>query len=321
MLMNSRFLSPTGLMVLAFLALYFIWGSTYLAIRIAIETMPPLIMLGSRFGIAGLVMLAWLFLRRREMPSLQQWKSASVTGGLMLCLGTGSVAWAMYFIPSGLAALLITTVPLWMVLLDWLWKGGPRPSMTFFAGFALGITGIGLLFDPSTIGGGYDVDGWAVAAVLLGALFWSVGSLHGRGAQLPSDPFMSTALQMTAGGVLLMASGLLMGERLIFTADVFSLRSMVAWTYLLVFGSFVAFSAYVWLMRNATPAKVSTYAFVNPVVALFLGWAFAGEPITSRILIASLLLVSAVVVVILFSPKYGAKAKVAGHGKPAVECL
>lgn len=318
--MNSRFLSPTSLMVLAFLALYFIWGSTYLAIRIAIETMPPLIMLGSRFGVAGLVMLVWLFMRGREMPSLQQWKSASVTGGLMLCLGTGSVAWAMNSIPSGLAALLITTVPLWIVLLDWLWKNGPRPSVTFFAGFALGISGIALLFDPSSVGGGYDVDGWAVVAVLLGAIFWSVGSLHGRGAQMPSDPFMSTALQMTAGGVLLVISGLLMGERLIFTADVFSLRSLAAWSYLLIFGSFVAFSAYVWLMRNAAPAKVSTYAFVNPVVALFLGWAFAGEPITSRILFASLLLVSAVVVVILFSPKYGAKAKVANHGKPVVEC-
>jgi drug/metabolite transporter (DMT)-like permease len=320
--MNTRYFSTSTLMVLAFLALYFIWGSTYLAIRIAIETMPPLIMLGFRFVVAGAVMLLWMRWRGKEMPSLQQWKSAAVTGGLMLCLGTGSVAWAIQTLPSGLAALLITTVPLWMVLLDWLWKSGPRPSFLFFAGFALGMLGIGILFDPHAIAGGYPVDGWAASAVLLGALGWSIGSIHGRGAQLPSDPFMSTALQMSAGGILLVFSGLLTGERLVFVGEVFTLRSVTAWGYLLVFGSFVAFSAYVWLMRNSSPARVSTYAFVNPVVALFLGWAFAGEPITSRILLASMLLVSAVVIVIRYSPKYGDRPATAGTNsrEPAVEC-
>lgn len=309
-------------MVLAFISLYFIWGSTYLAIVIAIETMPPLIMLGFRFGVAGLIMFAWLRFRGVQKPSLQQWKSALIVGTLMLCLGTGVVALAMQYLPSGLTALLLSSVPLWMVLIDWLWKGGPRPSRVFFGAFALGLVGIFLLIDPQTFTNGFQADGLAILAVLVSAICWSIGSLQGRESNLPSDPFMSTAIQMIGGAVALIIAGLLIGERMTLSLEIFSLRSIVAWSYLLVFGSFIAFSAYIWLMRNSTPAKVSTYAYVNPVVAMYLGWAMANEEITSRILLASMLLISAVVIVIRYGSqrkKKPAKTIVTKRLKPELE--
>ena len=278
--------SRSTLMVLAFTALYFIWGSTYLAITIAIETMPPLTMLGFRFGVAGLIMLIWLALRGKPLPTISQWRSAFLVGTLMLCLGTGSLAVAMQYIPSGLAALIISTVPLWMVLTDWLWKGGERPSLIFFGGLAIGLAGVALLIDPGTFANGLQADAWAMLGIIAGAICWSAGSIHGKEADLPKDPFMSTAIQMVGGGVALVTGGMLMGEELVLSLEMFSTRSIMAWLYLLVFGSFIAFSAYIWLMRNTTPAKVSTYAYVNPVVAMYLGWAFAGEEITSRILLA-----------------------------------
>ena len=163
--------------------------------------------------------------------------------------------------------------------------------------------GISLLVDPSLELEGFNVNGWAVLAVVAGAVCWSAGSIHGRGANLPKDPFMSTAMQMTGGGIVLVVAGLLLGETPWISSEVLSVRSLVAWTYLVVFGSFIAFSAFIWLMRNTTPARVSTYAYVNPVVAIYLGWAFGNEPITTRILQASMLLISAVVIVIRFSPK------------------
>ena len=298
-------------LVLAFIAVYFVWGSTYLAIRIAIETMPPLMMLGFRFGIAGLLMVAWLSFRGVDWPTLVQWRSATVAGGLMLLLGTGTVAVALQYVPSGVAALVISTVPLWMTMLNWLWKKGPRPTGLFFVGFVMGLVGVFLLIDPRAFLGTTLEGVIAIIAIAAGSICWAVGSLYGRDADTPKDPFMSTAIQMTMGGVLLCLSGLLLGERLSFGAEMLTMRSVSAWLYLLVFGSFIAFSAYIWLMRNTSPAKVSTYAYVNPVIAVYLGWAFAAEPITPKILIASLLLVSAVVIVL----RYGtAKARKADFG-------
>ena len=295
--------SQVALMVLAFAALYFIWGSTYLAIAIAIETMPPLSMLGFRFGVAGLIMFGFLMWRGAMWPTPAQWRAAFLVGTLMLCFGTGSAAIAMQYIASGLTALIITTVPLWMVLMDWLWKGGPRPSPAFFGGFLLGLLGVFLLIDPQTYVDGLQMSALAMLGVVFGAMCWSAGSIHGKSADLPDDPFMSTAIQMFAGGVALVVAGWLTGEEVSLGVELFSSRSLVAWLYLLVFGSFIAFSAYIWLMRNTTPARVSTYAYVNPVVAMYLGWAFNNEPITSRILIASMLLITAVVIVIRFAPR------------------
>lgn len=215
----------------------------------------------------------------------------------MLCVGTGSVGWAEQYIPSGLAALLVTTVPLWMVLLDWLWKGGRRPGGIIFFGLLLGFAGVVLLVDPVAIVQNLSVDVFAALLILVGALSWSAGSIHGRTADLPKDPFMSTAMQMFAGGVLLAITGLVLGEGRHLDVGSISLRSFLGWGYLVVLGSFIAFSAYIWLLNNTSPARVATYAYVNPVVAVFLGWALADEPFNLRILFAIVLLVSAVVLI------------------------
>jgi drug/metabolite transporter (DMT)-like permease len=283
--------------ITAFASIYIIWGSTYLAIRFAIETIPPFIMLGARFGLAGLLMYVWLRLRGAARPSARQWGTATLVGGLMLCVGTGSVAWAEQSIPSGLAALLITTTPMWMVLLDWLWKGGPRPGRTVVFGLLLGLVGVVVLFDPVSLLTSREVDPLAAAAVLLGALAWAAGSIHGRNAGLPEDPFLSTALQMTAGGAVLAVTGLALGEGRHFDIGAVTAQSFLSWTYLLVFGSFIGFSAFIWLMKHVSAARVSTYAYVNPVVAVFLGWSLAGEVFNTRMAVAVVLLVSAVVLI------------------------
>lgn len=298
-----------GAVITAFASIYLIWGSTYLAILYAVETIPPFIMLGGRFGVAGLLMYAWLCLRGAARPSARQWGTATLVGGLMLCVGTGSVAWAEQSIPSGLAALLITTTPMWMVLLDWLWKGGPRPGPTVAAGLLLGLIGVVVLFDPIALLTTRDVDLRAAAAVLLGALAWAAGSIHGRNAGLPEDPLLSTALQMTAGGAVLVITGLVLGEGRHFDVGAITAQSFWAWAYLLVFGSFIGFSAFIWLMKHVSAARVSTYAYVNPVVAVFLGWALAGEVFNTRMALAVVLLVSAVVLINRRHRKAGVQAR------------
>ena len=294
------------MLVAAFFAVYFVWGSTYLAIRVAIETMPPLTMLGFRFGLAGLIMLAWIFFRSKdkERPTLAHWKNATIAGLLMLCGGTGTVAVAMNYVPSGMAALVITTVPLWMVLLNWLWKKGPKPTIQFFVGFAMGLIGVSLLIDPQAFMGTQQQGIIAIFAIAVGSIFWSTGSLFGRDADTPANPFLSTALQMTMGGVCLLVAGGLMGERLVFSAELISMRSLGAWLYL--FGFWLIYRIQCIHLadeKHTSPSKVSTYAYVNPVIAVYLGWAFAGEPITPQILIASILLVSAVVIVLRYGTK------------------
>lgn len=284
-------------LVFAFAAIYFIWGSTYLGILVAIETIPPFTMIGTRFALAGALMYGWLRLRGHHKPTRSQWGSAALMGGLMLSFGTGSVAWAEQYVPSGLAALLITTVPIWMVLLDWLWKGGQRPSGKVVVGLLLGLVGVVLLVDPVALLESNATAFFPMMLILLGAIGWSVGSIHSRGADLPDNPFLSTAMQMLTGGMLLVVFGLGMGEWNGFDVAAISLRSFLGWSYLVIFGSFIAFSAYVWLLKNVSPARVSTYAYVNPVVAVLLGWALADEVLNLRILIAVILLVSAVILI------------------------
>ncbi len=308
------------MLLTAFASVYLIWGSTYLAIRVAIETMPPFLMLGVRFGVAGVLMYGWLRLRGGARPSWRQWRTAALIGGLMLFVGTGSVAWAEQYIPSGLAALLVTTVPVWMVLLDWLWNGGRRPGGIIFVGLLLGFAGVVLLVDPVALVRHHSVDVSAGAVVFIGALAWATGSIHARSADLPVNPFMTTAMQMVAGGVVLMIGGSLLGEWRHFDVSALSVRSFFAWSYLVVFGAFIAFSAYVWLLKNTTVARASTYAYVNPVVAVFLGWALADEPFNLRIFVAVILLVSAVVLITRYSRsknrKSGRKAPQASLRKP-----
>ena len=286
---------PLAKVLLAFLALYLIWGSTYLAIRWAIETIPPFTMAGIRFLIAGSLLLLWARARGVPGPTRAQLRDAVVAGALLLLGGNGAVVWAEQWVDSGLAALLIATVPFWMVLLDWLWGGGRRPSGWAWVGIGWGLFGIWLLVG----GGGFGVlEGPALvggAVILAGSVSWAVGSIHSRRAAVPAAPRMATAIQMLAGGALLTVAGAAAGEWTRWDPAATSARSVLSLAYLIVFGGMVGYSAYIWLLRVSTPGRVATYAYVNPVVALLLGWLLADEPLGPRTLLAAGVILSAVV--------------------------
>jgi drug/metabolite transporter (DMT)-like permease len=225
------------------------------------------------------------------------WKAAGLVGALLLG-GNGAVTWAEQWVPSGLAALLIATVPLWMVLLAWL-RGGERPTAGVAGGLALGLAGIILLIGPGELLGGSHIDPVGALAILLGSVSWAAGSLYARRAPMPRAPLLGTGMEMLAGGALLLLAGFATGEGAQLHLEALSLRSGLAFGYLVVFGSIVAFSAYVWLLRVVSPARVSTYAYVNPVVAVFLGWALASEPITPLTLVAAAVIVTAVALIVM----------------------
>jgi drug/metabolite transporter (DMT)-like permease len=285
--------------ITAFAAVYLIWGSTYLAIRYAVETLPPFTMAGARFLLSGGVLYAWARLRGAAAPIPRQWSSALLGGALLLLIGNGGVVWAAQLLPSGLTALLIGTEPLCVVVLDWLRPGGKRPGGRVFTGLLLGFLGTALLFTPWRLGTDSTAISWAGAALVLFASFgWAAGSLYARSANLPRVPFLSTGMQMLAGGSLLLVAGFVTGEWHSLDLAAASARSWFAFAYLLVFGSFIAFTAYIWLLKVTSPSRASTYAYVNPVVAVLLGWVFAGETVTARILVAALVIISGVVLII-----------------------
>ena len=312
MLESGAALRPARLNVLAaFAAVYVIWGSTYLGIRFAIETLPPFLMAGARFLIAGTLLGGMMRLRGAPRPSLAQWGSASVIGGFMLLGGNGVVTWAEQRVPSGIAALMIATVPLWMVTLDWMQPGGMRPNGRVVAGVVLGFAGMVLLASPGELAGSKGVDPVGAGALVLAALLWSIGSLYSRRASLPGAPLQGIAMEMLAGGVLLTLTGMATGEWARIDLAAVSLRSVLALGYLTIFGSLVAFSAYVWLLKVTTPARAATYAYVNPVVAVFLGWALAGEPLAPRTFLAMAIIVAAVVITTIYREQPSQKAALA----------
>jgi drug/metabolite transporter (DMT)-like permease len=289
---------PRWLVLTAFAAVYVIWGSTYLGIRIAIETIPPFLMAGVRFLAAGAVLYGWARARGAPRPERVHWRSAFIIGALLLVFGNGAVVWAEQRVPSGITSLLVCTVPLWMVLLDWLLHEGHRPTLGVAGGVLLGLAGIAFLVGPArggSTGAGADIVGAAV--LLVASISWAYGSLWSRRAELPSAPLLAIGMEMTAGGALLIVLGLLTGEAARVHLGAISARSWGAFLYLIVFGALIGFTAYLWLVRVSTPARVSTYAFVNPVIAVALGWAVAGEPITTRTVVAATAIVGAVALI------------------------
>lgn len=282
----------------AFAAVYLIWGSTYLAIRFAIETLPPFLMSGVRFLVAGVMMIAWARSRGASWPTRLQWRSAAIVGTLLLAGGNGGVTWGEQFVPSGLTALMIATVPLWVVVLDWLRPGGRRPAPAVFVGVGLGLAGLALLVGPGQLGGAVHPVGAAV--VLLAALLWSVGTVYGNRADLPDAPLMASGVEMFSGALVLVAAGLITGETARLALPAVTLRSWLSMLYLIVFGSLVGFTCYSWLIRNAPPAQTATYAYVNPIVAVFLGWALADEVLTGRMLVGAVVTVLGVAIITAF---------------------
>ncbi len=285
-------------LVSAFAAVYVIWGSTYLAIRLAIDTLPPFLMAGVRFVIAGGVLYAVARALGARRPERLHWRSAAIIGGLLLLGGNGGVVWAEQTVPSGLTALIVAIVPLWMVLLDWLRGTGSRPGLGVAAGLLLGFLGVGVLVGPGGLGGGERIDPIGAAVVVLASLLWAIGSLYSRRAELPASQTLATGMEMFAGGVLLLVVAASTGELGRFDPSAVSARSVWALAYLIVFGAIVAFSAYVWLLQKTTPARAATYAYVNPVVAVVLGWALASEPLSPRIVVAGAMIVAAVVLIV-----------------------
>lgn len=292
--------------IVAFAAVYVLWGSTYLAIRFGVETLPPFLMAGLRHLTAGTLLFGWLKLRGTPWPTRRNWRAAAVVGGLLLLGGNGLVTWAERKVPSGLAALIVASVPIWMTLLDGI-EHRQRPHGVVLAGLGLGIAGIAFLVAPGQFAGGQRVDSWGAAALLTAALFWAVGSLYSKKAGLPSSTLLATAMEMMAGGLILLCASGLTREWAGFSLAAVSAKSWLALGYLIVAGSLLGFSAYIFLLGATTPARVSTYAYVNPVVAVFLGWLFAGEAITPRTLVAALVIVAAVALII----RHGARRPVA----------
>lgn len=290
--------APRWQIATAFAAVYLIWGSTYLGIRLAVETIPPFSMAGSRALIAGALLYAWARWRGAARPERIHWRAATIIGGFLLLGGNGLVSWAEQHVPSGISALIVGSTPFWMILLEWLWHCGPRPTMGTILGLLIGFIGLGVLVAPGKLGDGHNIDLLGTVALLLAAFLWATGSLYSRRATLPASPWMATAMEMIAGGVLLLLTGGVTGEWMRFDPSRVVAHSVIAWGYLTLFGSLVGFTAYVWLLNATTPARASTYAYVNPVVAVFLGWAFAGEPITDRTLMAAAAIILAVVIIV-----------------------
>ena len=281
---------------------YIVWGSTYLTIRYAIETLPPFLMASMRFLIAGAMLYGWRRLRGDGAPSRQEWRSAAIIGTFLLVGGNGGVAWAEQRVASGLAALLVSTVPLWMILIDMLFIGrrsgrlrGNGYGWLTIIGIGIGFTGVALLIGPIRVGGHEEkVDPIGAAVLILAAFLWSIGSLYSRRATLPSSPLLGTGMEMLTGGAGLLVLGLLTGEWKQVNLDAISMRSLWGFTYLVVFGSWVGFSAYTWLLRVAPTPLVSTYAYVNPLVAILLGHLLADELLTPHTLIATALIIGSV---------------------------
>jgi len=288
---------------LAFLSIYTIWGSTYLAIRFAIETLPPFLMAAIRFLIAGGVLYGWMRLRGAPRPTRANWKATTIVGGLLLLGGNGGVTDAELVIPSGLAAVLITIVPIWMALLELLRRDRIVPTAQVVLGLILGFGGVVLLVGPGDLGGSSGLNPFWAGVLLLASLSWAIGSVYSRKASLPTLPLLGSGMEMLAGGVLLLVASLVSREWVGFRPSNVSLLSFVSFLYLIVFGSLIAFSSYVWLLTKTTTARVSTYAYVNPVVAVFLGYFLAGEQLTARTLLASSIIVIAVVVITTYKSK------------------
>jgi len=278
---------------LAFAAIYLVWGSTYLAIRCAVETIPPLVMMGIRHFTAGAVLYAWLRWRGIPAPLRSQWKTAIVAGTIFFLGAHGSLAWAEQRVPSGFAAVLNATLPLWIVLLTW-WKGERRLlSSSVIVGLVVGFLGVVVLIGPTSLNqrSGLFFSG----VVLAGAFLWAVGTMYTQRGGLPQSASLSSAMQMIAGGVALFGASIATGER-VNRAQV-TTRSALSLGYLIIFGSLIAFSAFTWLHTVVPAARISTYAYVNPVVAVFLGWLLAGEAVGPRTIAATVIILAAVALV------------------------
>ena len=283
--------------ILAIAATWFIWGSTYLGVVIAVRDLPPFLTSGLRNLLAGTLIYGYLRLRGAQRPSREQWRTALIVGVSLLALGNGAVTWAAQREPSGVIALVVSLVPLWLMVFGWMGARGVRPAGIEVAGIALGLSGIALLVVPHE--GGGNVSGLGLAVLLLSTLAWAGGSMYARTLAPLPVPLLGTGMEMLLGGGTMMLVSGLTGEWGRVTAASFTTSAVLSLAFLVLFGSVLGFSAYKWLLANVRPALAGTYAFVNPVVAMLLGWTFAGEALTGRLVLAMALIVGAVATISL----------------------
>lgn len=273
--------------LLAFASVYIIWGSTYLFIKYAIETIPPFMLGASRFLAAGALLYGLARWRGAPHATWRDWKSAAITGVLMLGLGNGAVVWSEQTVPSGVVALIVSTVPVWIVLMDWLRPRGVRPRVAVFVGLLLGLIGMIILIGPKAIIGQGHVDEIGALVLFVGSLGWALGTILSKGSKRSGSPLIYSALQMLAAAAAMGIASISFGEPARFSITALSLKSALSWVYLFTFGSIVGYTAYIYLLGVVSAAKAATYAYVNPVIAVVLGWAFANEPIGMRTIVAA----------------------------------
>lgn len=283
---------------IALLALYIVWGSTYLAIRFSVETIPPFLHAALRFLISGAILYIWRRAAGDPAPTLGNWKSTAIVGAALLLGGNGLVAWAEQTVPSGIAALMITTSPFWLVLFESMRAGGAKPTWQAILGLFVGFAGVFILVGPAEItGSGTSFDTFGIILLLLAPFFWSLGSIYAKGADLPKSTLLSTGMQMLTGAVALFLVSLVKGELNGFSFGLVSMRSWLGLAYLITFGSLIGFVSYGWLLHNAPVSLMSTYAYVNPVVAVLLGNWLADEPLNGRILVAAAIIIGSVILI------------------------
>jgi len=294
--------SPSaGSICLALIAVYLVWGSTYLGIRFAIESIPGFFMAGARFVSAGLIMIGVAWFRGAKPPGIKVWRDALIVGGCLILGGNGAVTFAERYVPSGETALVVACVPILMTLFAWFAGITRRPGISIFFAMALGMAGVGIL---AHAGSGTSQSSAAhhllgVIVILIGCIIWSFGSLYARRAHRAESAFLNIGLQMFVGGLLLFAASILAGEPATLSFGTITQRSFLAWIYLVTVGAVIGYSAYAWLVQVASPSLVGTYAFVNPAVAVFLGWALGAEPIRVTTIIGACGIVAAVAIIVL----------------------
>ena len=293
----------------AFASIYLVWGSTYLAIRYAVETIPPFIMGGARFIVSGALLYAWARYRGAAAPTRIHWRNAIIAGGFLLLGGNGAVVWAEQFVPSGLTALLVSILPFWLVIIEWIRPPRRRPSGAVLVGLIVGFIGIVVLVGPSGFGNNGGVSPVGALVLILGSLSWAIGSFWSRDAELPASGLLTTGMEMLGGGTLLMVVAALAGEFARLDLHRISAPSAAGLAYLVTFGSLIGFTSYIWLLDKVSAARLGTYAYVNPIVAVLLGWAIAGEKLSIRTGVAAAIVICAVALItIARTSKAGATA-------------
>jgi drug/metabolite transporter (DMT)-like permease len=301
---------PFWLIVAAFGAVYLIWGSTYLGIRLAIDSMPPLLMGGTRFILAGGILYPLMRFVGASRPRRIEWRSAVLIGAFLLLVGNGGVTWAQQTVPSSIAALMVAATPLWINLIEWLRPRGKRPHRAVFAGLALGFAGVTLIVISKGTSGENVVHPTGAALLLIATLSWAFGSIFSRHAPQNESALLNISMQMLCGGVLMFLTGLALGEAEQFHPAQITATSAWAFVYLTLIGSLVGFTAYVWLLQVSTPARVSTYAYVNPFIAVLLGRLVLHEPLPGSVLLAGTCIIGAVMLITKTGKRTAAPLKV-----------